>query len=72
MNQEADFLLATDVAGRGIDIHVFTLSIMKQAAQGVKTVINMHMPKDEKNYIHRVGRTARAGQGGRYVYMRFH
>lgn len=32
MNQEADFLLATDVAGRGIDIHVFTLSIMEQAA----------------------------------------
>ena len=50
-----DFLLATDLAGRGIDI------------TGINTVINFSMPNNLTQYIHRVGRTARAGKKGRSV-----
>ena len=54
-NSEAEFLICSDLAGRGLDI------------PGVKSVINLCMPNTVKQYIHRVGRTARAGQKGRSV-----
>ncbi len=45
-------LVATDVAARGIDV------------EGVTHVINYTCPEDEKNYVHRIGRTGRAGASG--------
>ena len=50
-----DFLLATDIAGRGIDI------------EKVKCVINFQMPLIGERYIHRVGRTARKGYVGEAI-----
>lgn len=47
-----DILVATDVAARGIDV------------EGVTHVINFECPEDEKAYLHRVGRTGRAGNSG--------
>lgn len=48
-------MICTDLAGRGLDI------------PGTAAVINMSMPNTMKQYIHRVGRTARAGMKGRSV-----
>ena len=45
-------LIATDVAQRGIDV------------EGISHVINYDAPKDPEGYVHRVGRTARAGEKG--------
>jgi superfamily II DNA/RNA helicase len=49
---KSDVLIATDVAARGIDI------------DGITHVINYQCPEDEKTYVHRIGRTARAGAHG--------
>ena len=48
-------LIATDVAARGLDI------------QNLSIVINYDIPVEAENYVHRVGRTARAGKTGRAV-----
>src|SRR5690625_1071925 len=49
---KVDVLVATDVAARGIDV------------DDVTHVINYQCPEDEKTYLHRIGRTARAGASG--------
>jgi superfamily II DNA/RNA helicase len=49
---KSDVLVATDVAARGIDI------------DGITHVVNYQCPEDEKTYVHRIGRTARAGAEG--------
>jgi ATP-dependent RNA helicase DDX27 len=50
-----DVMVCTDVAARGLDI------------PRIETVINAEMPRNPSTYVHRVGRTARAGCGGRAV-----
>jgi len=48
-------LVATDIAARGIDV------------TGIELVINYDLPDEDENYIHRIGRTGRAGQPGRAI-----
>ena len=48
-----DILLATDLAARGLDI------------SSVEAVVNFEMPSNVETYVHRIGRTARAGRGGK-------
>ena len=45
--------MATDVAARGLDIN------------DIEVVVNYDVPRDEEYYVHRIGRTARAGKSGR-------
>ncbi|MGC9435241.1 MAG: DEAD/DEAH box helicase [Methanomicrobiales archaeon] len=50
-----EILVATDVAARGIDV------------DNVDIVVNFEVPQDEEHYLHRIGRTARAGRTGRAI-----
>lgn len=50
-----DILVATDIVARGIDI------------DDIQLVINYDVPHDKEDYIHRIGRTARAGKNGRSI-----
>ncbi|MCI0131126.1 MULTISPECIES: DEAD/DEAH box helicase [Enterococcaceae] len=54
-NGELDILVATDVAARGLDI------------SGVSHVYNYDIPQDPESYVHRIGRTGRAGKEGMSV-----
>ncbi|MCL2191698.1 MAG: DEAD/DEAH box helicase, partial [Treponema sp.] len=49
------FLVATDVAARGLDVEALAL------------VVNYDLPVEAENYVHRIGRTARAGKSGRAI-----
>ncbi|MFT5289890.1 MAG: ATP-independent RNA helicase DbpA [Planctomycetota bacterium] len=51
-NQSVRILIATDVAGRGLDV------------EGLDLVINYELPSQPEIYVHRIGRTGRAGQQG--------
>lgn len=48
-------LVATDIAARGIDV------------SGIELVINYDLPEDSENYVHRIGRTGRAGSPGHAI-----
>lgn len=52
-NGIVEVLVATDVAGRGIDVN------------DIEAVFNYDLPRDDEDYIHRIGRTARAGKTGK-------
>jgi ATP-dependent RNA helicase RhlE len=52
---ELRILVATDVASRGIDVHE------------ISHVINLDLPNEPEVYVHRIGRTGRAGLGGRAI-----
>ena len=54
-NGELSILVATDVASRGIHV------------EDISHVINYDVPQDPENYIHRIGRTARAGKTGKAI-----
>ena len=49
---DQNILVATDVAARGLDV------------EGVDMVVNLELPDDPENYVHRIGRTGRANAKG--------
>lgn len=53
--KKARILVATDVAARGLDV------------QGIELVVNYNLPDNSEDYVHRIGRTARAGQLGKAI-----
>ena len=54
-NAELQLLIATDVAARGLDV------------EGVTHVFNYDIPEDAESYVHRIGRTGRAGMEGKAI-----
>lgn len=54
-NGHTNILIATDIVSRGIDI------------EDIELVINLDIPRDEEDYIHRIGRTARANSDGQAI-----
>ena len=54
-SKKIKILVATDILSRGIDI------------KGIELVINYEVPHDEEDYIHRIGRTARADRTGQAI-----
>jgi superfamily II DNA/RNA helicase len=54
-NRRVNFLVATDILSRGIDI------------EDIQVVVNYEVPRDPEDYVHRIGRTARAGASGRAI-----
>ena len=59
-NRQVDILVATDVLSRGIDV------------EGIDLVINYDVPRDAEDYVHRIGRTARAARKGAAVTLVSH
>jgi ATP-dependent RNA helicase DeaD len=54
-DRKLEFLVATDVAARGIDV------------DDIEVVLNYDLPRDPEDYVHRIGRTGRAGRSGRAI-----
>ncbi len=54
-NRSIEFLVATDVAARGLDV------------KDIEVVFNYDLPNDGEDYVHRIGRTGRAGSTGRAI-----
>ena len=69
---QRSILVATDVASRGLDIPRCALPaaappLFYSLFSSVDLVINFEIPRNSKDYVHRVGRTARAGRSGRAI-----
>ena len=54
-DKKVEFLVATDVAARGLDV------------DDIEVVFNYDLPQDSEDYLHRIGRTGRAGRSGRAI-----
>ena len=54
-NRKYRILIATDIAARGIDV------------DGIELVVNYDLPDNSEDYVHRIGRTARAGNAGKAI-----
>jgi len=53
--ENIEFLVATDIAARGIDV------------TGIELVIKLRPPRNAADYVHRIGRTGRAGLAGKAI-----